>query len=65
MNERDADVLIAKHGKGYRWWPNPESRKGGSQRWILPAVEQWHSAASLAEIAATRKARKSRTTVPT
>jgi hypothetical protein len=46
------DVLIVKYGKGYRWWPSPESRKKGSQRWAVPAVEQWRPAASIAEIAA-------------
>jgi hypothetical protein len=49
-------VMIAKYGKGYRWWPNPESRKRGSQRWAVPAVEQWHPAASIAEISATFQA---------
>jgi hypothetical protein len=56
-NDRDADVLVAKYGNGWRWWPNPESRKGGSQRWAVPSVDQWHPAASLAEISATCKAR--------
>jgi hypothetical protein len=55
---RDA-VMIAKYGKGYRWWPNPESRKRGSQRWAVPAAEHWHSAASIAEISATSKAQES------
>jgi hypothetical protein len=53
------DVLIAKYGKGFRWWPNPESRRRGSQRWAVPAVDQWHPAASLEEISATFMARES------
>jgi hypothetical protein len=53
------NVLIAKYGKGYRWWPSPESRKRGSQRWVVPAVEQWHPAASIAEVSATFMARDS------
>jgi hypothetical protein len=50
------DVLIVKYGDGYRWWPSPESRRRGSQRWAVPAVEQWHPAASIAEISATFQA---------
>jgi hypothetical protein len=53
------DVIITKYGSGYRWWPSPESRKGGSQRWVVPAVEHWHPAASVAAILATRVARES------
>jgi hypothetical protein len=50
------DVLIAKYGRAWRWWPAPESRKKGSQRWTVPAVEHWHPAASIAEIGATFQA---------
>jgi hypothetical protein len=53
--DRD-DVLIAKYATSYRWWPSPESRRRGSQRWAVPAVEQWHPAASIAEISATFQA---------
>jgi hypothetical protein len=58
-NDRLADVLIAKYGRGWRWWPNPESRKTGSQRWAVLSVEHWHPAASIPEIRAAFKARES------
>jgi hypothetical protein len=38
----DRDVLIAKYGQAYRWWPSPGSRKRGSQRWAVPSVDRWH-----------------------
>jgi hypothetical protein len=56
--DRD-DVLIAKYATSYRWWPSPESRRRGSQRWVVPAVEHWHPAGTLAEIPATPLARES------
>ena len=59
LTVQGSDVLIAKYGKGFRWWPSPESRRRGSQRWAVPAVEQWHSVASIAEISATFMARES------
>jgi hypothetical protein len=53
------DVLVTKYGKGFRWWPSPESRKKGSQRWAVPSVSEWHPAASITEIGATLKALES------
>lgn len=44
MNDRN-EVMIIASGKGVRWWPNPASRPAGSP-WIVPAVAQWHPAAS-------------------
>jgi hypothetical protein len=58
-NDRNADVLIARYGKGWRWTVNPESRKTGSQRWAVLSVDQWHPAASIPEIRAAFKARES------
>jgi hypothetical protein len=56
--DRD-DVLIAKYATSYRWWPAPESRKKGSQRWIAPPVDHWHHAASVEAARASCKARES------
>jgi hypothetical protein len=44
LNDVHDDVLVTRFGRGYRWYPNPESRKGGSQRWAVPSVSEWHSA---------------------
>ena len=46
MNHPADDIILARYGAEWRWYPNPESRKRGSQRWILPAVERWHRASS-------------------
>ncbi len=58
LNDHRASVIVAKYGTVWRWWPNPESRRGGSQRWSIPAVEKWHTARSIAALPATRKARE-------
>lgn len=52
------DVMVVRYGKAFRWYPNPESRKGGSRRWAVPSVSEWHPAASIAEIGATFKAQE-------
>lgn len=54
----DGDVLIAKYGQAYRWWPSPDSRKRGSQRWLVPSVDQWHPAASIEAARASYLARE-------
>jgi hypothetical protein len=46
VNDPQDTVLLARFRGGWRWYPNPESRKKGSLRWAVPAVEHWTAAES-------------------
>jgi hypothetical protein len=49
VNDPRDTVLLARHGTGWRWDPNPHSRQKGSQRRLVPAVQYWETAESPGE----------------
>jgi hypothetical protein len=59
LNDVHDDVLVTRYGRAWRWWPAPESRRRGSQKWVVPSVDHWHHSATFEGIAASYKARES------